>query len=479
MLDTAALLDTDLIDINVELFKRRRFDFITVINGDGELQHKHYKQEEALKALTDVSVTECVYGGAAGGAKSWTGCVWIALSCMAYAGSKWFIARENRSSIEQSTLITWRKVCKAYGLIEGRDWDYFSTGHTIRFTCGSEVELIEASFQPKKDPMFERLGSKEYTGGWIEEGGEVHAKAFDVLKSRCGRHLNAEFNLPAKILVTCNPKKNWLYTQFYKASVKGALSRFQRFIQSLVTDNPFIDPGYIENLKQIKDISLKERLLKGNWDYDSDPRAIMEYINITDMFRNDHVVGTGTKYITADIARQGEDYTRIYLWDGMVNIRRVSLAKSKVDETAAQIKKMANEYGIPMSRIVVDEDGVGGGVKDILRCQGVVNNSTPFPNLKGEKENARNKRSQLYIKLGKLVMAGQIAVRDCDPEEQDEIATELSVIKRKSLDSDGPEEIISREEIKELIGVSPDHATCFMLRMFFEYQIVRPARFTF
>lgn len=56
--------------VKIELFKRGCFDFITVKDGK-----KHEKQEKALQILTDTEHVELLYGGAAGGAKSWTGAV--------------------------------------------------------------------------------------------------------------------------------------------------------------------------------------------------------------------------------------------------------------------------------------------------------------------------------------------------------------------------------------------------------------------
>ena len=58
-------LKIQLFEIYIEKFKRGKFDFITVRDGQ-----KHEKQEQALKILTDSTTKEFLYGGAAGGARS-------------------------------------------------------------------------------------------------------------------------------------------------------------------------------------------------------------------------------------------------------------------------------------------------------------------------------------------------------------------------------------------------------------------------
>ena len=70
------------------------------------------KQQEALKVLTDTTTTVLLYGGAAGGGKSFLGCFWLMVNCLAYPDTKWFIAREELKRIRQSTLITFFKVSK-------------------------------------------------------------------------------------------------------------------------------------------------------------------------------------------------------------------------------------------------------------------------------------------------------------------------------------------------------------------------------
>jgi len=104
-----------------------------------------------------------------------------------------------------------------------------------------------------------------------------------------------------KALYTCNPAKNWIYTDFYKPYKEGRLPKDKVFIPSLVTDNPHIDPAYIENLRK-SDETTVQRLLYGNFDYDDDPTVLMNYKEIVDLFTNSPVSGN-TNYISCDVAR--------------------------------------------------------------------------------------------------------------------------------------------------------------------------------
>src|SRR4030066_1152249 len=166
------------------------------------------KQHQAYLKLWDELTYFILYGGAAGGGKSWLGCEWLMQNCYRYPGSKWFIGRNELTRLMASSYITFMKVC-SYHQIPREDWNLNGQYHFIEFKNKSRIDLLDLKYLPS-DPLFERFGSLEYTGGWIEEAGEVHFTAFDMLKSRVGRWMNKEFNLfPPKLLLTCNPTKNW------------------------------------------------------------------------------------------------------------------------------------------------------------------------------------------------------------------------------------------------------------------------------
>ena len=97
--------------------------------------------------------------------------------------------------------------------------------------------------------------------------------AFEVLKTRIGRHLNDVYGISVKILITCNPKKNWLYREFYKPWKEGKLKAPYAFIQALVQDNPYATEDYID-ICSAQGQRCMSALYYGNWEYDNDPTAL-------------------------------------------------------------------------------------------------------------------------------------------------------------------------------------------------------------
>ncbi len=187
--------------VKTELFRRRSFDFIACHEDK-----RHDKQAYALEMLTDDSHVEILYGGAAGGAKTWTGAAWLLFMSLSYPNTKWFIGRAELKRITQSTYITFKKVCTQYH-VPDELWNYNGQLNYIEFFNGSRIDFLDLKYNPS-DPLYERYGSLEFTGGWIEEGGEVNFGAYDTLKTRIGRCMNREYGLKRKLFITCNPKKN-------------------------------------------------------------------------------------------------------------------------------------------------------------------------------------------------------------------------------------------------------------------------------
>lgn len=424
------------------------------------------KQHQVYQALNNPDITDVFFGGGAGGGKSWLICESRLLNALRFPGYRSYIAREELKRLMQSTFITWTKVCNHHKIPEGV-WKLNGQYNYIEFTNGSRIDLLDAKFLPT-DPLYERFGSLEYTDGAIEEAGEIHPLFRDVMRSRIGRHRNDDFNLHPSTLITGNPKKNWTYNEFYKPWKEKTLPKNKVFIQALYNDNEYTAESYGNQLSQLSDIKLKQRLMLGNWEYEDDPDSLMRYDNINDLFSNT-VKESNEMFMTIDVARLGKDNAVIKIWKGLEVVSIKTLPKCRLDQLEIECRTMAKEVGIPFSNIIADEDGVGGGLVDnMYGIKGFVGNSTPLEE-NGHSVNFKNLRSQCYYKLADYVNNHRMAIRTDDVLIRATITEELEQIKGNNIDNtDQKRSVISKDKIKEVLGRSPDYADALMMRMWFE-----------
>lgn len=230
------------------------------------------KQTEAWYILEDQKTTEILYGGGAGGGKSYLGCVWHITRRTTYPGSRGLIGRSKISNLEQSTLVTYMNVAQLLGYKIGQDFTYNSQKHTINWANGSQTILKDLFLYPS-DPDFISLGSTEFTDAFIDEANEITEKAFDIVNSRI-RYRLSHYGLIPKILMTCNPSPGWVKEKYISNDKKPVrLQPYQRVIKALVTDNP--DSSFVElystQLERMKSDYDRARLLDGDWEVD--PKA--------------------------------------------------------------------------------------------------------------------------------------------------------------------------------------------------------------
>lgn len=371
------------------------------------------------------------------------------------------MGRSKLKTLKETTLNTFFELTSNLKL--STSYNYNSQTGVITWTNGSEI-LLKDLYSYPADPNFDSLGSLEITGAFIDECNQISFKAWQIVTSRIRYKLN-EYNLTPKILGTCNPAKNWTYSKFYIPTAAGTINETRKFIQSLPTDNPNLPPSYLDSLLALDENS-KQRLYYGNWEFDNDPARLIDFDKIQNIFTNDFV-DAGDMYISADIARYGSDKMVILVWSGFRVIEIFTLDKSSITETAEAIKSLMNKHRVPLSNVVADEDGVGGGVVDIVRCKGFVNNSKA---LKEENNNVeyQNLKTQCYYKLAELIQANKLFIDCNNADVQDTICKELEQVKRDKIDQDGKLRILPKEKVKELIGHSPDYSDALAMRFYFD-----------
>jgi hypothetical protein len=320
-------------------------------------------------------------------------------------------------------------------------------------------------FSYPSDPEYDSLGSLEITGAFIDEGSQVAEKAKNIVNSRIRYKLD-KYKLIPKLLVGSNPAKNWLYSQFYRPDKDGTLVAYRKFVKASVYENPYISPFYIENLKKLDPIS-KSRLLEGNWEYELDEYVLIGYDEIANIFTNKNVPESVDWYITCDYARFGKDKTVILVWNGWRVEDYKIMDKSSIPEAVTEIEKFMSKYAVTTNRVIVDEEGVGSGVVDVLRCQGFVNSATPIK-VSGEKENYANLKAQCYFRFAEKVNKGEVYFRTHDINLIGKVVEELEHLKRKDPDKDGKLAIMGKDKVKEEIGRSPDYSDAMMMRIYFD-----------
>lgn len=414
------------------------------------------RQIEALMHLNiDSPVEQVLYGGGAGGGKTRLGCMWQIQRRLKYAGTRSLIGRSKLDTLKKTTLNTFFETCADFGLLADKHYNYNGQTNVITFFNGSEIVLKDLFAYPS-NPNFDSLGSLEITDYFIDEVAEVTEKAVNIVHSRCRYKLN-EFNLIPKGFLSCNPSKGWLYNEFYLKYRNNELPVHRAFVQALPQDNPHLPQAYIESLRRLPEYD-KKRLLEGNWEFDDDSDKLFATDNLLRMFRNELL--DGTKYITSDIARFGKDRTIICVWNGLTLIELKMLHKASIDEVVNEIRNTAKNHNVLLQNVVCDEDGVGGGVVDYLKCRGFVNGS------KAKQPQYQNLKSECYYTLAQYIEENKLTIFVNDKKEQ--IVRELEMIKRHRADVDGKLQVTPKDQIKLREGISPDIADAIMMRMFFE-----------
>jgi len=187
--------------------------------------------------------------------------------------------------------------------------------------------------------------------------------------------------------------------------------------------------------------------------------------SIKKLFSNTHLTG-GVKYISADIARLGNDKTVVMVWDGLKVIDVQMMKVSRVNESVELIKATQIKYNVNNNKTIVDEDGVGGGVVDYLGCIGFSNNAKPI-RVKGKIENFANLKSQCGYHLAEVINRNEMYV-DCDEDTERFITEELEWIRLPKEIDVQKIRLLTKDEIKKQLSRSPDYSDSLMMRCYFD-----------
>lgn len=215
------------------------------------------KQQAFLSASAD----EVLFGGAAGGGKSYAQLIDALLYALRYPKSKQLILRRTYPELEKSLIRT------ALGLYPTSLWQYSATAHTGRFANGS---IIDFGYLATESDVY-RYQSAEYDTIRFDELTHFSEYQYLYMLSR----LRGANTYPKQVKSATNPGgvgHGWVKARFidpapYGTPFSDAGGSVRVFLPARLEDNRFLceaDPDYRKRLLLLPE-SQRRALLEGDW----------------------------------------------------------------------------------------------------------------------------------------------------------------------------------------------------------------------
>lgn len=216
------------------------------------------------RAFIESTAFETLFGGAAGGGKSYGQLVDALLYALRYAGSKQLILRRTFPELEKSIIRT------ALEFYPREAAKYNDSGHVWRFVNGS---VIDFGYCDAENDVY-KYQSAEYDVLRFDELTHFTETMYTYLISR----VRGANNFPKRVKSSTNPGgigHTWVKERFIDPMPPNVVKAFDGgtrvFIPSLVDDNVFLmqaDPTYKTRLRNLS-ANDQKALLEGCWDLDS------------------------------------------------------------------------------------------------------------------------------------------------------------------------------------------------------------------
>ena len=216
------------------------------------------KQEYFIRQVFNPDIRFPVYGGAAGGGKTFVSIAVLIMLCRFYPRSRWAVIRKSMTEIKLNTLPSFWKVCPT-NYVTNFNADQANCHAT--FKNGSEILFKGENISA--DPELQWMDGLEVNGFLLEQAEELSQKTFNKCMLRAGRHVVAPMP-PIKILMTLNPSQSWPRDVIYKPYIEDNLNPPYCYVPAYISDNPHLPEQYVTGLTNLDSITYR-RFVEGDW----------------------------------------------------------------------------------------------------------------------------------------------------------------------------------------------------------------------
>lgn len=440
------------------------------------------------------------FGGGMRGTKTFGGLILLILLCRMYPRSRWAITRESLTTLKRNTLPSFAKLRELSNGFVGE----FNKSDWVS-TCSNGSQLVAFAESLHEDPHLDRFNGLEVNGFLADESNELSVDTFEKMKQRAGAWivpgLEQDAQPPALIICTFNPCDNWPRDVFYEPFQSGTLPSGYAYIPATYKDNPYVTPQ-LWAMWALMPPDQRERFVEGVWSRVVAPNQLIEFSWITDATHT--VPDGGISREAIDVARYGNDKTVFARFHGNTLAELEMIEQMDTSTIAKRAAARIEERGTSVSEYRVDAVGVGAGVVDALRSAGkkvieFVAGASPVDRKleeapKSDRGRApesmfrfANLRSQAWWEFREKLRLGLLRIGDpagTDPPVsvthpelvQDLLSARYDYIRDKVI------AVNSKDEMKEILGRSPDYGDAVVMAAFdlpkvFVPRVFRPGDF--
>lgn len=245
-------------------------------------------------------------------------------------------------------------------------------------------------------------------------------------------------------------------------------------------DNPTLPVLELEKAKEEMDADTYRQEIMA--EYVDNAGSLFKYTALVDLFSNT-ISKNNEKYLVVDIADDGSDKTVFGFFHDQELYRMEMFDRLNTETIVAQIRDFAAQERIPYSHITVDAIGVGAGVASSSLLDGIVGFKSSYGAIRTDADPARlpnvhyrndaplitdykNLRSQCVFTLAQLINDHKASVSVKDLRIKEKIIEELALYQDASK-GDGKRMATQKEDIKALLGRSPDISDVLIMRQYF------------